>query len=161
MKLFSYLNLGLHIFDGIGGLDFESDGFAGQRFDEDLHTTTKSEDQMEGGLFLDVVIREGSAILELLTGEDKSLLVWGNTLFVLDFRLDVFDGVGGLDLKGDGLSGEGLDENLHSSSQSEHKVEGGLFLDVIVRKGAAVLQLFSGENETLLVWGNSLLVLKT
>ena len=83
MKLFSYLNLGLHIFDGIGGLDFESDGFAGQRFDEDLHTTTKSEDQMEGGLFLDVVIREGSAILELLTGEDKSLLVWGDSLFVL------------------------------------------------------------------------------
>ena len=38
---------------------------------------------MEGGLFLDVVIREGAAVLQLLTGEDKSLLVWGDSLFVL------------------------------------------------------------------------------
>jgi len=32
-------------------------------------------------------------------------------------------------------------------------------LDVVVRKGAAVLELFSGEDQTLLVRGNSLLVL--
>jgi hypothetical protein len=37
-------------------------------------------------------------------------LVWGNALLVLDLGLDVVDGVGGLDLKGDGLARKGLDE---------------------------------------------------
>ena len=31
------LDLGLHIFDGVGGLHFESDGLASQGFDKDLH----------------------------------------------------------------------------------------------------------------------------
>ena len=34
---------------------------------------------------------------------------------VLDLGLDVLDGVGWLDLQGDGLAGEGLDENLHDN----------------------------------------------
>jgi len=38
-------------------------------------------------------------------------------------------------------------------------VEGALLLDVIVGEGAAVLQLLAGEDQTLLVWGNSFLVL--
>ena len=65
---------------------------------------------MEGGLLLDVVVRKSAAILELLSGEDQALLVWGNALLVLDLGLDVVDGVGGLDLKGDGLARKGLDE---------------------------------------------------
>ena len=32
---------------------------------------------------------------------------------VLDLLLDIIDGVTGLDIEGDGLSREGLDENLH------------------------------------------------
>ena len=40
------------------------------------------------------VVREGSAVLELLSGEDQSLLVWGDAFLVLDLRLDVVDGVG-------------------------------------------------------------------
>ena len=49
------------------------------------HTSaSKSEDEMEGGLFLDIVVRKGSSILKLLTSEDKSLLIWGNTFFILD-----------------------------------------------------------------------------
>ena len=35
-------------------------------------------------------------------------------LFVLDLGLDVVNGVRGFDLEGDGLSGEGLHENLHA-----------------------------------------------
>ena len=37
-------------------------------------------------------------ILKLFTSEDKTLLVWGNSLLVLDFALDVVDSVRGLDL---------------------------------------------------------------
>ena len=33
---------------------------------------------------------------------------------VLDLGFDVIDGVGGFDLEGDGLSGEGLDKDLHA-----------------------------------------------
>ena len=36
-------------------------------------------------------------------------------LLILDFGLDVVDGVRGLHLKGDGLAGQGLHENLHGS----------------------------------------------
>ena len=68
---------------------------------------------MEGGLLLNVVVGESSTILELLSGEDESLLVWGNTFLVLDLGLDVVDGVRGLDLEGDRLSREGFDEDLH------------------------------------------------
>ena len=67
---------------------------------------------MERGLLLDVVVREGAAILELLAGEDKTLLIRGDTLLVLDLLLDVVDGVRRLHLKGDGLTRKGLDENL-------------------------------------------------
>jgi hypothetical protein len=40
------------------------------------------------------VIRKGSSILELLSSEDQSLLVWGDTLLVLDFGFDIVDSVG-------------------------------------------------------------------
>ena len=38
---------------------------------------------------------------------------------VLDLGLDVLDRVGWLDLQGDGLAGEGLDENLHDNCKGE------------------------------------------
>merc|ERR1719233_648740 len=70
--------------------------------------------KVECGLLLDVVIGEGPPILQLLPREDESLLVWGNPLLVLDLSLDIFDGVGRLDFQGDGFSGQGLHEDLHT-----------------------------------------------
>jgi len=86
-------------------------------------TTSESEDQMESGLLLDVVVGKGSAILELLTSEDESLLVWRDSFLVLDLGLDIFDSVGSLDLKGDGLTRKGLNEDLHESGRSERKTK--------------------------------------
>ena len=64
------------------------------------HTTSsESEHKMKSGLLLDVVIRESSTILKLLSGEDKSLLIWRDTFLVLNFGLDVLDGVGWLDIE--------------------------------------------------------------
>ena len=80
---------------------------------------------------------------EKRTSEDQTLLVGRDAFLVLDLSLDVLDGVGSLDLEGDGLSGEGLDEDLHSSSETEHEVEGGLLLDVVVRESAAILELLA------------------
>jgi hypothetical protein len=51
----------------------------------------------------------------LLSGEDQSLLVRRNSLLVLDLGLNIVDGVGGLDLKGDGLARKGLDEAVIQS----------------------------------------------
>merc|ERR1711977_605603 len=48
---------------------------------------------------------------------------------------------------------------LTSSTETEHKVKGGLLLDVVVLKGAAILELLASEDETLLVRGDALLVL--
>merc|ERR1711965_375660 len=48
---------------------------------------------------------------------------------------------------------------LASSEEREHQVKRALLLDVVVRKGAAVLKLLASENETLLIRGDSLLVL--
>ena len=89
---------------------------------------------MKGRLLLDVVVAQGATILELLTSEDKALLIRGDPgtatdvnfhvpqqphvrndlpLLVLDLSLHVVDRVGGLDLERDGLSSEGLHEDLH------------------------------------------------
>jgi len=87
---------------------------------------------VEGGLLLDVVIGQSPAVLELLTSEDQPLLVWGDSLLVLDLCLDVLDAIASLDLQSDGLAGQSLHKDLHTSSQPEDKVEGGLLLDVVI-----------------------------
>ena len=109
---------------------------------------------------MDVVIGQCASILQLLASKDETLLVWGDALLVLDLGLDILNGVRRLHLQGDGLPGQCLDEDLHTSSQSQDKMEGGLLLDVVVREGPAVLQLLPREDEPLLVWGDALLILK-
>ena len=76
-------------------------------------SSSKSKDEVKGGLLLDVVISEGATVLELLSSEDETLLIRRDALLVLDLLLDLLDGVGSFDLKGDGLACEGLDEDLH------------------------------------------------
>merc|ERR1712000_412761 len=91
---------------------------------------------MESGLLLDVVVGESTAILKLLAGENQALLVGG-----------------------DGLSGQGLDEDLHTTTEAEDKVKGRLLLNVVVGEGTAILKLLAGEDQALLVRRNALLVL--
>ena len=114
---------------------------------------------MESGLLLDVVVRKSSSIFELLTGEDKSLLIGWDSFLILDLGLDVLNGVCWLDIEGDGLTSEGLDEDLHTSSKSEDEMEGGLLLDVVVGEGSTVFELLSSEDESLLIRWDTFLVL--
>ena len=85
-----------------------------------LAATAKAEDEVQGGLLLDVVILQGAPVLELLTScgllgqglcvngdrdtEDETLLVRGDAFLVLDLSLDVVNGVRRLNLEGDGLA---------------------------------------------------------
>merc|ERR1719154_221445 len=82
-----------------------------------LGTSPQPEDEVEGGLLLDVVVGEGPAVLQLLAGEDQPLLVRGDALLVLDLGLDILDGVRGLHLQGDGLPRECLHEDLHGADR--------------------------------------------
>ena len=44
-----------------------------------LATSSQSEDQMESGLFLNVVVAQCATIFQLLTSKDKTLLIWGDS----------------------------------------------------------------------------------
>ena len=103
---------------------------------------------MQGRLLLDVVVGQGSSVLELLSREDQTLLVRWDSLLVLDLSLHVLDSIGALDLKRDGLSRQGLDKDLHTATETQHQVQGAFLLDVVVRQGTAILQLLTGEDKT-------------
>merc|ERR1712007_388135 len=97
--------------------------------------------------------------VKLLSGENQTLLIRGNTFLILDLGFHVINGGRRLHIKGDRLSGKGLDENLHSSTETKHQVKSRFLLDVVVRKGATILELLSGENQTLLIRGDTFLIL--
>ena len=48
---------------------------------------------MDGRILLDVVILEGAVVFKGFSGENKSLLIEGNSFFNLDYGLDFIDGV--------------------------------------------------------------------
>ncbi len=62
---------------------------------------------------MDVVVTKSAAIFELFASEDQTLLIRRNPFLILDLCFDVFDGVGRFDIQGDGLTREGLNEDLH------------------------------------------------
>lgn len=76
--------------------------------------TTQPEHKVKSGLFLDVVIRKCPAIFQLLASKNQTLLVWGNSFFVLNFSFHIFDRITWFHLKGDGLTRQSFDEDLHS-----------------------------------------------
>ena len=77
------------------------------------YSSTKRMDRMESTrLLLDVVIRESTTILQLLSGEDQALLIRRNFLLVLDLGLGILNAIGGLDIKSNGLSGKSLNKDL-------------------------------------------------
>ena len=50
---------------------------------------TQAQHQVQGGLLLDVVVRQGAPVLQLLTSEDEALLVRRDALLVLDLLLHI------------------------------------------------------------------------
>ena len=156
---FFVLDLSLDVVDSVGWFDVEGDGLASEGLDKDLHATSESKDEMESRFLLDVVVGEGSTVFELLSSEDESLLIGRDSFFVLDLGLDVVDGVGWLDVEGNGLASESLDKDLHATSESKDEMESGFLLDVVVGEGSSVFELFSSEDESLLIGRDSFFVL--
>lgn len=77
------------------------------------HATAQAQHQVQRALLLDVVVRKRAAVLQLLAGEDQTLLVRGNAFLVLDLLLDVLGRVRRLHVQRDGLACQRLDEDLH------------------------------------------------
>jgi hypothetical protein len=69
-----------------------------------LSSPTETENQVQGGLFLDVVIRESAPILQLLSSEDQTLLIRGDSLLILDLGFDIVNGIRWLNIERDGLA---------------------------------------------------------
>lgn len=54
---------------------------------------------------------------------------------------------------------QGLNKNLHRSTQMKHEVKDRFLLNVIISQCAAVLQSFFGKDKPLLIWRNYFLIL--
>ena len=67
---------------------------------------------MHSATFLDVVVSKRAPIFELLASEDQTLLIRSDSFLVLNPLLDSLDGIDRVDIQGDGLTGQGLDEDL-------------------------------------------------
>ena len=72
---FFVLDLCFDILNAVRWLDFQGDGLSCQSFDEDLHATSETQNEMESGLLLDIVVGQSTAILELFACEDEPLLI--------------------------------------------------------------------------------------
>src|SRR6218665_3105374 len=74
--------------------------------------TSQPQNQVKSGFFLDVIVTQGTAIFQLFTSKDQTLLVWRNAFFVLDLGLHILNGVALFHFKGDGFSSQGLHKDL-------------------------------------------------
>ena len=96
------MGLSLLLLLDLGGLVLHLTGTSQRTMD--LATTTQTEHEVERGLLLNVVIRKSATVLELLSSENQTLLIWGNSLLILNLSLHVLDGIRGLDIESDRLS---------------------------------------------------------
>ena len=121
-----------------------------------FNTKRKNEKILEENTYLTIKMRRhkhSSPTLWLRTLSSQSsnfpsiidFIIFQNSQ--LDLLLFVLDFLGGSVLL--------LLSLFTTTSKAEDEVEGWLFLNVVVGKGAAVFKLFSSENEALLVWGDS------
>jgi hypothetical protein len=115
--------------------------------EKDLCSTRRRRtDPVEGGLFLDVVVVQSAPIFQLLSSEDKSLLIGGDAFVILDLGPHVIDGIRRLRLQRSRLTRGGLNKDLHAASEAKDQVTSGRLMDIIVREGAPTLELLFGKS---------------
>ena len=69
-----------------------------------LTTSTKTQYQMQGRLLLNIVIAQGTSVLQLLSSKDQTLLIGWDSLLILNLGLDIIDRVRWLNIERDGLT---------------------------------------------------------
>jgi len=71
---------------------------------------------MKSRFLLDIVVWKSTAIFQLFTSEDETLLIGRDTFLILNLGLNVLNRVRGFNFKSDSLTSESLNEDLHASS---------------------------------------------
>merc|ERR1712031_68262 len=84
---------------------------------------TEAKHKVKSGLLLDVVVRKSTPVFKLLASKDQALLIRRDTLFILNLRFNIVDGIAGFHIKGNGFASQCLHENLHTSAKAKHKME--------------------------------------
>ena len=81
-----------------------------------LASSTQTKHQVKSRFLLNVVIRKSATVLQLLSSKDQTLLIWGNSLLILNLGLHILNGIRRLNIESDGLSSKSLYEDLHSTT---------------------------------------------
>jgi hypothetical protein len=155
------LDFGHHAFQRFRGTNFEEFRISSNKiFHENLKITCQSHLlQVQSGSFLNVVVIQTQQASQTTSVEHESLLKGGNSFLVLDFFLHTIDRVRGFNIEFYCFSSKSFHENLHIICQSPNQVHNGSFLNVVVIKSISAFQITSVEHESLLIGGNSFLVL--
>ena len=82
-----------------------------------LTASSKTQDKVKSRLLLDVVIAQSTTIFQLLSSEDKTLLIRRDSFLILDLGFDIVDGVAGFDIQSDGLACYASDERISESKR--------------------------------------------
>jgi len=69
-----------------------------------LSSSTKTQHKVKCTFLLNIVVRECSSVFKLLSSENQTLLIWGDSFLVLNLCLNIVDGVRRLYIKRDGLT---------------------------------------------------------
>jgi hypothetical protein len=70
---------------------------------------------MKRRFLLNVVVAQSTSIFQLLSGKNQSLLIWWNTLFVLNLGLDIVNRIRRLDIEGNCLPGQSFYKDLEKN----------------------------------------------
>jgi len=81
--------------------------------DEPRVPTSEAQNQMNRGLFLNVVVQQGSPVFQLFSGINEPLLVGRNALLVLYFCLNGVDCISRLDFQRNCFARERFYKDLH------------------------------------------------
>ena len=86
---------------------------------------------------------EGTLRQHMVLNDDGN--VQGTRKTVRNKSSNIVDGVTGLNIQSNRLARQGLDKDLHTTSQTQHQVKGRFLLDVVIRKRTAVFQLLAAK----------------
>ena len=142
----------------ISVFNVQSNGFSCECSYEYLHSSPESEDKVDCAFLLDVVVSKSTLVFELLSCKNESLLIDWDSFFVCNQSFEVGNSLASLNFACHCLSCECSYEYLHSSPESEDKVDCAFLLDVVVSKSTLVFELLSCKNESLLIDWDSFFV---